>query len=353
MTAAAAIPTAIADVTASWLSDVTGWDVRDFTATDIGSGLGVSSAVYRLDLTTDDGPPSVVMKLKALDDNAAMRSVMLRMYAREVQFFRTLADQTPIRIPKSYYAAMNDDGSEAVIIMENMGGNRAIDQVEGITIEDARACIDALAAWHANWWNKVDGIAENGAALPLQNPIYPVMLPGLFAQGWEKLTNSENCQPPANMLPIGPKYGAAIPGLLERLFSGPITLLHGDFRGDNLMFSADGTPIVIDFQLGHIGSAAYDLAYFITQTLASDQAREHEAALIERWMDGLRSNGVSDEDLADMHEQYRRAALFCLVYPVVAAHGMDLTDERQAALVNVMMGNLSRAVDDHSLADLV
>ena len=57
------IPASIDDVTPAWLAEVTGFDVASFTAAQIGAGIGVSSALYRLSLQGSDCPESVVVKL--------------------------------------------------------------------------------------------------------------------------------------------------------------------------------------------------------------------------------------------------------------------------------------------------
>jgi len=54
-----------------------------------------------------------------------------------------------------------------------------------------------------------------------------------------------------------------------------------------------------------------------------------------------------------MWERYRVAALFCIVYPVVAARGMNLEIPREADLVNTMMGRLGSAANALGLADLL
>jgi hypothetical protein len=123
--------------------------------------------------------------------------------------------------------------------------------------------------------------------------------------------------------------------LLRQLSEGPMTLLHGDYRTDNMMFAPDGTVIMMDFQLTGVGSAAYDLAYFIGSCLEVDAARER--LLYDRWIDGLIAGGVPESDLAGMWEKYRIASLFCLVYPAVASRGMDLDVPRERELANVMM----------------
>ena len=49
-------------------------------------------------------------------------------------------------------------------------------------------------------------------------------------------------------------------------------MIHGDFRADNLFFEADGSVAAVDFQLIGTGRGAYDLAYFVTQSITSEDA---------------------------------------------------------------------------------
>ena len=347
------IPSGPHQVTADWIAEVTGWSVSAVEIDEIGAGLGVSSAVYRARLSGDGCPESVVVKLTAKDPDAAFTATILSMYRREVAFFGELAAHAPMRVPASYHGAVSDDGSEVAVVMEDLGGNRLCDQITGMSEADAIAAVDALARWHAQWWNDVDGMADRGCALALGNDLYPVVLPGLFDEGWTKLTGSEACRPPAELADIGPRFGARIADLLQQLDGAPVTLLHGDYRADNLMFSPQGDPIAIDFQLIHTGSAAYDLAYFITQSLDPATARGVERSLFDRWIHGLSAAGVPAADLDGMWERYRVAALFCLVYPVIAARGMNLDVPREADLVNSMMGRLASAAGALELADLL
>ena len=78
-----------------------------------------------------------------------------------------------------------------------------------------------------------------------------------------------------------------------------------------------------------------------------------ERALFDRWIGGLAAAGVPAEDLGGQWEDYRTAALFCLVYPVVAWRGMDAGDPRQLELVTTMLERFDRAVTELHLADLL
>src|SRR5215469_11264356 len=86
-----AIPRSIDEIDAAWLANATGQRITGLRAEQIGVGIGVASSVYRLWLTGDGVPTTMVMKLKALDETAAFTSALLRMYEREVKFFHELA----------------------------------------------------------------------------------------------------------------------------------------------------------------------------------------------------------------------------------------------------------------------
>ncbi len=338
------IPKSPAEITPEWFHEHLQWDVTDVQVHEIGAGIGVSSAVYRAHLTGTDVPETVVVKLTAIDPNAAFTSTVLRMYIREAKFFNELANAMPVRVPAGHYGDVSADGADIVVVMEDLAGNRMLDQTGHLDDADAEACIDNLAVWHANWWNRTDGMCESGLAVALADPIYPALLPGLFDEGWTKLTSSAGCVPPESLQPVGPKFGGAVEGLLQQLSEGPMTLLHGDYRTDNMMFAPDGTVILMDFQLIGVGAAAYDLAYFIGSCLDVDAARERE--LYDRWTNGLVAAGVPGSDLVDMWDKYRIASLFCLVYPAVASRGMDLDVPRERDLANVMMSRQARAAVD-------
>ncbi len=69
-----------------------------------------------------------------------------------------------------------------------------------------------------------------------------------------------------------------MPGLLDGLAEAPTTMIHGDYRADNLFFEADGTVAALDFQLIGTGRGAYDLAYFVTQSLGGRRRRRPRAS---------------------------------------------------------------------------
>ncbi len=347
----ASIPGSIHDVTTQWLSNVTDFEVDSLEVEQFGVGIGVSSALYRLRLDGPSCPVSIVVKLPALDPAAVFTSTMLRMYIREVGFFAELAGQSPVRVPRSYHGDVDVETSRFVMVMEDMSDMRAVDQVDGMALPDAERAADELAAWHATWWRAADALVESGLTVSLADPIYPAVLPLVFGEGWDKLVVETEL--PGPIRAIGPRFAQAIPRLLTELSVAPTTMIHGDYRADNLLFAPDGSVVLLDFQLIGTGSGAYDLAYFVTQSLSVDLASDHERVLFTRWTDGLRAAGVPADDLDRMWDDYRTAALFCFVYPTVASRGMDLTDPRQRRLIECMNERFARAVEELDLVQLL
>ncbi len=346
-----AIPTSIDEISAAWLGEVTGLDVEAVGFEQIGEGIGVSSALYRAHLDTGGIPTSVIVKLPALDEAAVFTSTVLSMYRREVSFFTELAAAAPIRVPECHHAAV-DDESRFVVVMEDLGELRPVDQIAGMDLADAQAAIDGLARWHATWWGKADALAEAGVTLSLADPIYPAVVPMVFDEGWEKIIGA-GIELPASIHSVRAAFTPAIEGLMRDLAQAPNTMIHGDYRADNLVFCEDGSVAAFDFQLIGTGSGSYDLAYFVTQSLEADLAATQERLLFERWTGGLVTAGVPEAELGRLWEDYRKAALFCLVYPIVASRGMDLADPRQRGLVECMVDRFERAVDELDLADLL
>ena len=344
------IPTTIDAVDADWMAEALGQPITGVEHEQIGVGVGVSSAVYRSTLSGGD-PATVITKLPALAEEAVFTSSVLRMYIREVRFFQNLAAESPIRVPEGYFGAVDEETSQFVQVMEDMGTLRVVDQNDGMDIDDAHRAVDQLPARPANWWGRADEVVERGDAVCLSDPVYPAVLPLVFAEGWEKLNREMTIAP--EILAVGPAWTDKLGGLLASLAAAPNTVTHGDYRADNILFAPDGSVVLLDFQLTGRGSASYDLAYFITQSLAPDVAATHETELFNRWRDGLIANGVAEGETTALWDRYREAAYFCLVYPVVASRGMDLSDERQYQLIDNMNSRFARAVDQLNLADLL
>jgi 5-methylthioribose kinase len=64
-----------------------------------------------------------------------------------------------------------------------------------------------------------------------------------------------------------PDLQPVISVLIDEITSLKITLVHGDFSPKNIMATTDHRPIVLDFEVAHIGNPVFDLAFLLAHLL--------------------------------------------------------------------------------------
>jgi aminoglycoside phosphotransferase (APT) family kinase protein len=130
---------------------------------------------------------------------------------------------------------------------------------------------------------------------------------------------------------------------------GPRCLTHNDYRPDNMMFGtpAGGHPItVLDWQSFAYGVGATDVAYFLAGALPADVRRAAEPELLDRYLAGLRSHGVSGYDAADLARDYAVGASLLFFTAFFAAMIVKQT-ARGDDMFMQMLGSASRHLIDH------
>lgn len=345
-----AIPDGIDGIDGDWMSQAMGSPVQITDISDIGTGIGMIGAIYRATLA-GDGPDSVVIKLPGLDETARFTAEILRLNIREVGFYRELAAESPIRVPYCHFGAVDPETHRFVLVLEDVGSYRTVSQIEGMGRADAEQATDELAAWHAHWWGAAGPIVERGTAMAIHDPIYPMLLPPVFSDGWAKVRGAMSV--PRAVETVADGWVEALPRMLGSLSTTPSTLVHGDYRADNMFFDDGGRVVLLDFQVIGESMPVGDLAYFVTGSLSPATASEIEQPLYERWLRALASEGVPESETDGMWDIYRGAVLFCVCYPMIAGAGMDLTDERQRGLLAATFERFERAADELNLPDLL
>jgi aminoglycoside phosphotransferase (APT) family kinase protein len=157
---------------------------------------------------------------------------------------------------------------------------------------------------------------------------------------------------PPEIQDFGARYSGLFRWFCDRLCEPPVTLTHGDWRGDNLFFTDDpDVPVVaVDWQLISVAKGVKDFTYFVTQSLTPEDRAAHEQGLLRIWLDELKANGVGGYEFDQAWEDYRLAVAWAFVYPVIATSTLDPTDERGAALTRSMMQRCIAAIEHlHSL----
>ncbi len=314
----------IEEISAPWLSEKLGYQVRSCTSKRVGAGQ--TGASYRLALATERGDEHLVAKVASGDEQA--RGGVSAGYAAEVRFYAQLGDTVDIRAPACHYAAITDDQLRFTLLLEDLAPRRPGVQVAGCTVERALGAVRNLTGLHAPRWNDTS-LAEldfpmtvdtrekaDGLAMVAQ------MAGDEFVQRYQTELGPEDA---ATL-----KAAAAVMGDWALAGRQPFALVHGDYRLDNLMFGADPQDVVaLDWQTLGVGSPTRDLAYFIATGLETGLRREAERELVAAYHDELLRRGVSDYDFDACFHGYRLGQLQAPMLTTIGA--IYATRERSEA----------------------
>lgn len=339
------LPAAIDDLTPEWLTEALAPSgvlgagrVASVRADDIGTGVGVFGIIARLHLAYDGAPASAPATLIAKMPTAAEANYQvgqaLRLYEREGRFYGDVAGEVPMRVPACHLSAIDVEAGRYVILMEDLGHLEAGDQLAGITPSRAGAVIDALAAFHALWWEspRLDELTW----LPRQDdPVYVAAVPPIVSAGVAALERFEGDLPPGS-LELARTADAGFVDLTYRCAAGPHTMVHGDARLDNLFFTP-GTDefALIDWQLMLRNRGVYDLVWLLATSMDVDVQNAHVATLVRRYHAALEAHGVG-WSFDDLRRAAAEQAAYLLSGPLSLIGTFDFAeagDGRAAALV--------------------
>jgi hypothetical protein len=277
------------DITDAWWNAVLGRVPTSWRWEPIGTGQVGDSVRFTLDFADEDGV-TLAGKFAAADPTSRTTAAMLGLYAKEVRFYRDLAPQLPIRSPRAHVAEMAEDGANFILLFEDLGPARGGNQLAGCSIEDAREVIRQAAALHAPSWHNsaildLDWLQPDPAASAQVKALYP-RAQAVFRERYRDA--------------LEPEFMALCEALAEHTATTDRTLektslVHGDFRLDNVLFDICGgtEPVaVLDWQTLTIGNGLTDIGYFLGCGIGDTLRRAHERELLELYCAEMTARGV-------------------------------------------------------------
>jgi len=325
----------------------------------IGAGVGLLGTLVRVGLewaVAGGGPPTVVAKLPTTDPGNQAIVDRFGYDRREAGVYRDLLPRPGVRAPRCLAQHWDDRLGRGWLLLEDLGHLRVGDQVAGATDAEVDATVDALAAWHAAWWN--DHTLESCRWLPASTDPAVAGYGELFDLTWElcrqRLGDAVDDDTAAAALAARATFDSAV----QSFASGPRTLVHGDARLDNVRFDNvrfdsvrfapdAGAATLLDFQLATHGRGPYDLAFFCAGSIETADRRRREPQILQRYLAGLRRGGVHDYTEHDLARDYRLGHAANLPNPVTALVAVSPGDERGAELLRRNALRALAAVRDH------
>lgn len=323
---------------------------------ELGEGAGMMSVITRVALRYERGrgPDSVVIKLPTPSAQNRQVATDFDNYRREVRFYTDAAHLTRMRTPRLYFAECAGP-ADFVLVLEDLSEWTVGDQVRGCNAEQAQQCVRALAQLHGAFWNRVD----DGRLDWMPDSADSVMSEGLsagtaaFYDAFVDLFADTLTEP---LRTLGPRYNRALPAIQRWLNSAPRTLVHGDFRMDNLFFvdRPDEAPVACcDWQGSTRGRGIQDVAYLLSGSLPTELRRRDERALVDLWHRTLPAAARDGYDLDQAWQDYRRAVLYLWTYVVIVGGGMDGANDRARAWVSAMVARSAAAMLDLGCVELL
>ncbi|MEM8706153.1 MAG: phosphotransferase [Actinomycetota bacterium] len=374
-------PSRLDDISADWLTSAMraegaiadDAEISSFTRTDLGDGEGFVGDIARLtlDYGAGTGPASVIAKVPTAVDLNRATGKSLGVYEREVRAYDTLLASVDVPQPATHVAIYEANGDEeaflermikaerlplfllrpllrkvqtdadvppCILLMEDLADAEMGDQVAGCDAARAEVALRVAARMHASAW---------GAACPpvrhwFQNGD---VVPRLFHAQYKNNRRSFEAFAAARMSEHGMAHvhGIRKSGLarITRLHEQtPRTLLHGDYRLDNLFFGPDGGLVaVIDWQTTNRGPAVLDVGYFIGGSLAPDTPESVIDELLAAYHEELVANGVGDYPLDRLLADYEEGLLL-LLHRMSGLDQLDVGDDRGVELMDAWFSRL-------------
>lgn len=308
-----------------WLGQVLEAPVTGFSVAPLGFGQMGDS--FRVGLTyagAGKAPSTVVLKVAAADETSRATGLALRVFEVEVRFYLELVSQLHAPVPTCLFGEVDVDTGWFTLLLQDMAPAVQGDQLLGCTPEQAELALVELARLHASGWQRPEL-----AAVPWLNRTTPEsaaftstliggLFPGFLQRYAEQLTERQ-----AEICTL----------LIDRLDayladrSGPMTVVHGDYRLDNLLFDGSEVVTVIDWQTATWGSPMIDASYFLACALAEPRERaELEQGLIRRYHQELLAREVTGYSWEQCWHDYRRMSFTTLVMAIASSMLVERTE---------------------------
>ena len=299
-------------------------------------------------------PASVIVKLPTSNAIALKLARWLSLHRREYVYYRDIAPHTQVRVPSLLYGDLDARSHRFVLVLEDLGGMEAIPQSVGVGVERARRAIREIAGLQGRFWEAADepALAACGAFLTakqrrIMQTLCLLTLPLAFERFGDLFTTDTRR--------LAEAFGSRIDAHFAAVAKGPKTVVHGDYRGDNVLFGGEGQDdfAVIDWQGCGIGCGMYDVAFFLATSVSIDDRRRVERDAVGEYHDIVSRMGAKNYSRDDCWRSYRQNMLGTLMPMVLGAGGIDVSDEALRSQTRELLGRTLTAIEDLNAWDFL
>lgn len=212
---------------------------------------------------------------------------------REVRFYRDLAEQVPLSVPRVLGLDYDEARGATVLV----SAYETALPPERWTKQDYIEVARQLGRFHAAFWGE-----KATAALPGWIRAKPEVTAAQCQDAvrrWQELSERPDLyEPLESHLRKLQDLVMNIPTLNARMVTLPPTLCHGDCHTGNLLRDSDGEWIWADWQEVRFGPGVDDLSFLWERAFAASEASPPYDAMVRAYLAGLAVASLSPEEVA-------------------------------------------------------
>jgi aminoglycoside phosphotransferase (APT) family kinase protein len=277
------------------------------------------------------GPATVFVKLRPFDEMQRQLVAATDMGRREARFYEAVAAETPVRVPRAFFAAHGDEPTDYVMVLEDLAaaGCTFPKSVADHAREHGRQVVEALARLHAHFWEDPRFEGELGWLPPAMRGALGAALIDRARQRFEgelPPVFSELCR-------LYVEHHERIGDLWDE---GPRTLIHGDIHAGNQFLEA-GRVGFYDWAVISRSPGIRDLGIYLCNSCPPEVRRCEEEGWIGAYREGLVANGIEAPTLETLWQRYRLAVLYGWVAATTTAAMGDQWQPLEVGLAAMRM----------------
>ena len=300
-------------------------NLKTFDFVPVGSGQVGDCFRVNLDWKEKNNlPTSFIAKCPAADQSSRDTARNLHLYEIETSFYKYLSNKCSARVPELYYSDFDSNSDDGILLLEDMHPAKQIPQMDGCTSKEVSQVLKEAAALHKSYWNDEKLLS------------YPWLTYGVSEERKEFV---------ANLLPaVYPEWKQRYQGRIsEDIFEmgdalianydkysevreGPMTLVQGDLRLDNILFvDQNNRAILLDWQTAAVGLPLNDVAYCISTSFDNPNDRaDTEESLVKEYHSLL--NVEESYSFEQAWNDYRRGSFVGFLMAVMSAMIVERTE---------------------------
>jgi aminoglycoside/choline kinase family phosphotransferase len=279
-------------------------DVRKVPTTGMYSRLAAMTIRYTHE--TQHAPRSLFVKFAPAHEGARRLAHVQGLFRAEVGFYRDIGEACGLRVPRCWFAGIDDATGEFLLLLEDLSNLSTGDWLS-CPPDDVVALVDSMAAMHGRWWNQ-PRLGELAWLLDHQAPATITMLRRTYEERAVAYAEQYAGEMPESYRRFCIELRDR-PETWSRIARSPRTLLHGDLYVNQAMFGGQDGPVIIDWQFACAGHPACDLSR-VMLCFSTPVRRARERDCLDRYHRQLVAHGVREYSRADLDRDYATGLLW-------------------------------------------